>query len=296
MNSSGQKIDSSGVRTWTVLEILQWTATYFHKNSVDSPRLSAELLLCEVLGVERLRLYVDHERLLSPSELKTFRVMIERRVKQREPLQYIIGHTNFFGCNLRVDSRVLIPRPETEQLVHMARERVHQHHLTSMIDIGTGSGCIAIALAKYCPALRVIATDRSEEALELAKLNAELNHLDNIEFVRHDILHDEWQFDKMDLVLSNPPYIAVEEYGELEAELRNHEPKGALTDEGDGLTFYRHFAATLPQMLKSSGWMFAEIGYNAEDSIRTLFGSHECEVHRDMAGHPRVAELRLKHS
>ncbi len=285
---------STSVRTWTVLEILQWTATYLNKHQVESPRLTAELMLCEVLQVERLKLYMDFERLLSPAELKSFRSMIERRVQKREPLQYILGHTNFFGCNLLVDSRVLIPRPETEQLVELSMNEIRRQNLQSVMDIGTGSGCIAIALAKHCPGIQVIAVDRSEDALQLASENATRNHLTNIRFEQWDVLAGDWVGESVDLVVSNPPYVSISDYSELEPELSNHEPRIALTDESDGLVFYRRFASVFPKLLREDGQFFCEIGFGSEANIRAVFSDYDVQIHDDYSGIPRIAKGRVK--
>ncbi len=283
-------------KTWTVLEILQWTAAYFEKHGVDSARLSAELLLCEVLSIERLRLYLDFERLLSASELKIYRSMIERRVKHREPLQYILGSTDFYTCNFLVDSRVLIPRPETEQLVECAIELIASYSYKTVLDVGTGSGCIAISVAKECPHADVVATDVSDGALELASRNAERNVVRNVEFLKHDIVQEKWVREPVDLLLSNPPYISAAEYAALEPEVRVHEPKTALTDGADGLGYYRRFQRILPSLCKPGASFVFECGFGESEAIAELFKDYQLRILSDYSGIPRLIVGKLSSS
>lgn len=277
-------------KIWSVGEVIKWATDYFDKYDVDSPRLTIELLLCEILKCERLHLYLNFERLLTKDELHTLRSMIERRVRQREPLQYILGYTEFYGYRFLVNSAVLIPRPETELLVEEAVKYINsaEGKVQQILDIGTGSGCIAIAIAKQCPQVRVTAIDVSEEALDVALTNAARHSVRNVRFLQRNILEDYAFESQFDLVVSNPPYIASSEYEKLEPELRQHEPANALTDGDDGFLFYRHFARTLRRLAKAGGKFLVEIGFGQSENMRSIFRDYRVDILPDYAKIPRV--------
>jgi len=278
-------------KIWTVLDIINWGKDFFAQKEIDSPRLTIELMLCEVLKVRRIDLYAQYDRPLKDAELKILREMTKRRAA-REPLQYILGNTEFYGLPFEVKPGVLIPRPETEILVEavVSENKNKSEEVIKILDIGTGSGCIAIALASRFPHAEVTATDISEEALDIARQNAQLNNIQNVTFLKSDILKDLPEGAPFDLIVSNPPYIPTEEMVELEPELLQHEPKEALTDNADGFTFYKRFASVFKMLLKSEGKFYCEIGHGQAERIEAGFkrGGYSVEIIADLEKIPRV--------
>lgn len=258
-------------KIWRIIDLLKWTSEYFAKNGIESARLNAELLLCHTINFERIGLYTNFDKPLSPEELSFFKSLIKRRV-DREPLQYILGSVNFLGIKLQVDSSVLIPRNETEFIVDIVIKKLSaENRQLKILDIGTGSGCIAISLAKALPNAEVTAIDSSEKALLIAENNAVLNGVKNITFKKVDILK-EAIFEKYDVIVSNPPYISNEDMAELEPEIYKFEPVNALTDFGDGLGFYRKFSSIFPEILEiTRGSFFMEIGFDQSSQIKEIF-------------------------
>jgi release factor glutamine methyltransferase len=281
-------------KVWSVIEVRNWAIPYFTKAQVDSPRKTIELMLCAVLHTERLGLYMQHERLLSPVELRALRTMIDRRVRAREPLQYIIGSTNFFGYEIAVDSRVLIPRPETEELVDKALTALSQYDAPRILDIGTGSGCMPVVFGSKLRNCHVTAMDVSEQALQVARANAQKHGLDSIEFVHASVFDDVPFTDRFDCIVSNPPYIANSDMGALDPEVRSHEPVEALTDHSDGYRFYKRFAEIFPKHLKDNGVFFLEIGTGMASTINQILSSWQLDVHKDLDGRERIVEGRRK--
>jgi release factor glutamine methyltransferase len=292
-------------KTWTVIEMIQWGKQFFEEKNIDSPRLTMELLLAHVTGLSRVQLYTSFDKPLSGEELDALRPLVRRRAKF-EPLQYILGTTDFYGLNLVVTPDVLIPRPETEVLVESVIAALRAKcsgetgytdaGLRVLLDIGTGSGCIALALAKQYPALRVVGIDVSARAVATAQCNAERLGVHNVEFRTIDILTHEGvatlqkEYGRFDVLVSNPPYIAADEMPELQAEVGQYEPSIALTDGHDGLTFYRRFAAIFPALLQSNGLFAVEIGYAQESQVVKAFEEQgfSVSVVQDFAGIPRV--------
>ena len=276
-------------KVWTALELRRWGEGYFAEKQIDSPRLTMELMLCHILRYSRLELYLHYDKPLTKAELSALKAMIARRAK-REPLQYILGETEFYGLPFAVDSSVLIPRPETEFLVEAALEYLVQAtQPLSVLDIGTGSGCIALTIAKKSPESRVVAMDISEAALALAAKNQSALGVENCELVKRDIFREITVRKPFDVIVSNPPYISTEGMAELEPELTQHEPHIALSDGGDGLRFYRRFAEIFGEVLAPGGVFFVEIGYGQAAEILALFTDvYECSLRNDLAGIPRI--------
>jgi len=231
----------------TVLEVIQRSAEFLARKGVDSPRLQVELLLAHVLQVPRLKLYLDFERRLTDAELDALRQMVKRR-GGREPLQHIVGSTSFCGFEIRVDRNVLIPRPETEVLAERAWQFLQQRAQARSgpvwaLDFGTGSGCVAVALARQVPQAQIVAVDISGSALELARDNAARHQvLDRIEFLESDGFSALANRSAFDVIVSNPPYIASLEIEHLAPEVREHDPRLALDGGPDGLDFARRLA------------------------------------------------------
>ncbi|MCL5035109.1 MAG: peptide chain release factor N(5)-glutamine methyltransferase [Bacteroidetes bacterium] len=289
-------------KTWTVLDIIKWGTTYLSEKGFDEARLTTELLLGAALDKKRFDLYVKHDQPLKKNELEKFKVLLKRRLAH-EPVQYIIGKTNFYSIELKIDPRALIPRPETEILaenvIGYCRSFLSQKDEVRILDVGTGSGCIAIAVAKFVKNSVVVAVDQSQDALDLAGENAGSALPDKkITFARADILRlDKNIFDKgFDIIVSNPPYVSVSEFASLAPEIRKFEPAAAVTDNSDGLTFFKRLAEIAPVFLRDGGWVFVETGFGQARQVEKLFLEHggcELSVKKDLSGIDRVVRVRF---
>lgn len=286
---------------WTIARLLSWTNEYFNTHGIDSPRLTAELLLAHCLSMKRLDLYLQHDKPLSPEELAHFKSLIKRR-KEREPVAYITGTKGFWTLDLSVTSDVLIPRPDTECLVESALQILPETHLEGplhVVDLGTGSGAIILALASERPENLYYAVDLSEKALAVAGKNKENNGIEaTVTFIR-----GSWfgPFDKrplFDLVVSNPPYIPSDDIHNLEPEITRYEPLLALDGDADGLACIRKILAEAPVYLKDGGWLMMETGFDQKPAVVELaegLGCYEAvEYIRDAAGHNRVVKMRKR--
>jgi release factor glutamine methyltransferase len=245
----------------TVLESIKLSTEYLQNKGIDSPRINAELLLADILNCKRLDLYLKFDQPLKEEEIKIYREFIKRRGKF-EPLQYITGSVEFYGMEFKVNKSVLIPRPETEILVETVINSFNSEENIDILDIGTGSGNIAVALAKNLLNSKVSAIDSSLEALEIARENAKLNSVeDRIDFINYSILDgNNLSTKKYNIVVSNPPYVSAVEFPALQPELKVYEPRIALTDEGDGFSFFKIISTMAKNSLKEKGKLFFEIG------------------------------------
>ncbi|KAF0151307.1 MAG: methyltransferase [Ignavibacteria bacterium] len=244
----------------TILEALKLSTDYLEKKGIESPRLNAELMLSDLLNCKRLDLYLSFERPLKENEVDKLRDWIARRGKN-EPLQYILGKTDFFGLTFCTNSSVLIPRQETETLVEMIIEQNKSKGKIRILDIGTGSGNIAVALAIYLNDAEFTAIDSSNDAIVVAKQNAALHKVDSrIDFVTSDIFSTDFDNDCFDLIVSNPPYVSSGEYKTLQKEITEYEPTQAVTDMVDGYRFYSYITACARKWLKRSGRLYFEVG------------------------------------
>lgn len=268
---------SNARNEWTVLTMLKWATSYFDEKEVKSARLSIEWLLAYVLKIKRLDLYLKYDRPLSTEELDELRPLVKRRANH-EPLQYITGETEFYNSTIKVNSNVLIPRQETEQLVQLISERHKVSKDIKVLDIGTGSGCIPIALKKEFNSWNVSGIDISEEALSLARQNAALNEVE-INFVNHDLFDAQpTALDSpFDIIISNPPYILEEEEPELDNEVKNFEPHLALfcksTEEMFGA-----IEAFCSQNLRDNGVLYLEIHENNSSEVASVFTSKNWSI------------------
>jgi len=254
----------------SVLESINLSAKYLSEKGIDSARMNAELLLAEILGCKRLELYLKFDKPLSEDEVVKYRIFLSRRSKG-EPLQYILGKVEFFGMEFIVNENVLIPRQETEILVEIITEKYKTGSYLNVLDIGTGSGIISICLAKHLPDSTIYATDISENALKTAKLNADKNSVSNITFFKNDILNQEFDIKtEFDIIVSNPPYVSLEEYSTLQKEIVNYEPKEAVTDNSDGYTFYKRISSLAGKILKPSGELFFETGQGQAENVKNI--------------------------
>jgi release factor glutamine methyltransferase len=254
----------------TVLESINLSSEYLKNKGIESPRINAELLLAHILNCKRLNLYLSFEKPLTEEELQKYRELLRRRSKF-EPLQYIIGKVEFYGIDFKVNPSVLIPRQETEILVETIIGQYDKHDTLRILDIGTGSGNIAISLAKNLDSSVITALDISEDALNIAYENALLNSVnDRTEFIRFDFLKEEFKRNEFDVVVSNPPYIALEEFETLSPELKEYEPKVALTDYNSGFLFYEIISDKSNHLLKPGGKLFFEVGKGQASKVTEI--------------------------
>jgi len=280
-------------RTWTIREVLEWATQDFAARGIESPRLDAELLVAKALGMDRVGLYLDLNRPLVDGERSAIRPLVARR-RDREPVAYILGHRDFYGRRFSVTPAVLIPRPDTETLVEHALECIPQDEACRVLDVGTGSGAIAVTIAAERPLAFVMATDISEAALGVASDNAErLGVTDRIRFERADLLTGE---DQYDVIVSNPPYIARPDIGTLQAEIRNHEPIAALEAGEDGLDVVRALLPAAERATASGAQMLIEIGAGQAatvvDFATTRTAWRLVAVYPDLNRVERVVHLR----
>ncbi len=345
---------------WNVLKLLRWTQDFFQHRGIDEPRLDAEILLGHTLGLSRVQLYTHFDRPLGPEDLASFKSLIKRRTN-REPVAYIVGHREFWSMPFMVDKRVLIPRPDTETVVELARYRARmivgepirgQGEISSIpledlqtsqdladhalhpededsevaeavadktrvepvvepwrsdrrlliADIGTGSGIIAVALARELPYADIVATDISEDALNVARINAETHKVtDRITFLKGDLtepLSAHYEGRPFDLIVSNPPYIPESDLAGLDQEVQGHEPRGALTSGPSGLEAIEGLVSEAWRYIRPGGYLICEIGHDQGESAPALFRAHSTHwdavrVIRDrFSGQHRVLEAR----
>lgn len=291
---------------WNILKLLRWSASYFESHQIDSPRATAEILLASTLGLERIDLYIRHDRPMSAAELADYKQLIKRRVR-REPVAYILGEKQFWGLDLRVNPWVLIPRPDTECLVETTLALLPRKPATTgqrILELGTGSGAVILAVASERPGNRYWATDRSLPILVTAKNNAKRHNLEHrvrflasdwFDGLKHGMRTDQGAFD---LILSNPPYVPTAEIEKLAPEIKCNEPSAALDGGSDGLAWIRHIITQAPLYLKSKARLLLEIGFDqkaAVQRIATGAGAYDdIQFFKDLAGHHRVAALRRK--
>jgi len=296
-------------KTWTVLELLTWTTDYFKRSGIEGARLDAEVLLAHALETERLRLYIDYEKPVLQEERDAYRALVQRRAQERVPVSQLLGEREFWSLSLKVDSGVLTPRPETEILVEWALSKTSggtqqstqvadSEEKIRILDIGTGSGAITLALASELPHAELVASDLSPAALQIAAENADvLRAGERIRFVEGDLfepLKSEEKKEKFDLIVSNPPYVARADEGSLPPEL-SHEPEMALFAGTDGLDVIRRLVAEAGDHLSPGGWLGIELSPEQVDEVEALLkeaGFTEVERRFDLASRPRVVAAR----
>lgn len=279
--------------TWTILKVLSWTRGYLAEKGVVNSRLEAEWLLCEALGLDRVGLYVNFDKPLSDAELAVCRSLVARRAR-REPLQYILGSQDFYGLDFEVFPGVLIPRHDTETLVEEAVKRCPAG--AAILDIGVGSGCIAVALAKSRPDAQINGVDFSPKALELAQRNADRHGV--AVTLTQGSLFEPFAGRKFDLIVSNPPYIPTADLAGLQPEVRDFEPREALDGGADGLDYYRRIIPDAADFLVRDGWLLLEVGIGQAKDVLEIFSTtgmfHELFSACDAGGVERVVGGRKK--
>jgi release factor glutamine methyltransferase len=280
----------------TVLDSIKLSTDYLEKKGIESPRINAELLLAHILSCKRLDLYLSFDRPLGDDEVLIYRTFLKRR-GEYEPLQYIIGSVEFYGLPFKVDPSVLIPRPETEILVEEIINNSKNKNNLKILDIGTGSGNIAVSLAHHIPDAKIIATDISKESLLLASENSSMNKTENqVQFILDDILLNELKENEFDLIVSNPPYISKEDFKDLPPELKVYEPKHALTDDANGLFYYKQIAVKAKILLKKNGSVYFEVGKGQSGEVKKILEENnfsEIMIKNDYLNIERVIRGKL---
>ncbi len=276
------------MRTWTIRELLDRLITQFENNKISSPKQNAETIISHILKMKRLDIYLHLENEISETQLNSILVIAERR-KKCEPLQYILGETEFYGYKIKVNKSVLIPRPETELLVEKIIKE--ENNVNRILEIGTGSGAIVIALKKHFKNSIVLGSDISKDALKIAAENAEINCV-QLEFVKSDIFENI--AGRFDFIISNPPYISPDEYEQLPIEIRDHEPKSALQAENNGLYYYEKILQNAKEHLTKSGMIYFEIGCDQAEKIAEIAkenGFSNIQIFKDLNGYNRIMRI-----
>ncbi len=280
-------------KTWRIIDLIKWSESYFSEKGFSHPRRDIERLLQDLLNCSRVDLYLRFDEPLDKNQLAQLRGWVKRR-STNEPVQYITGKTEFYGLDFIVNKHVLIPRPETERLVDVAIHLVEKQEELSILDIGTGSGCIALALAHEIPQARITAIDIDDDVLSLAEKNAANLGLKNIQFKKIDILSESPQ-SMFDMIVCNPPYVPQIEMNSLMEDVLNFEPHFSLTDFSDGLTFYRRLSEIGTQIITPGGWMILEVGLGEHPEKAKQLFPHESYPHveliSDYNGDPRVLKI-----
>lgn len=289
---------------WTIRRILEWTAAFFTRKNVDSPRLSAELLLAHVLDVARIKLYTDYERPLTESQLGSMRSLVQRAAEE-EPIAYLTGRAHFFNLEFEVSREVLIPRPDTETLVENVLQLArHQPGFESprVLDLCTGSGCIAAAIAHHLKSATVLATEISPTAVEIARKNVERLGLSGRVTVEQGDLFEPLtrtvDARPFELIVSNPPYIPTAQIETLDRSVRDYEPLAALDGGLDGLAFHRRILREAPGRLAPGGRVYLEIAFDQGEAALQVAGEFEqfedVRVLKDYGGRDRVLTAKRK--
>lgn len=278
-------------QVWTIEEVLRWATDDFRARGLTTARLDAELLLAHALSTTRVQLVVDSKRPLDAGELARFRELVRRR-RAREPVAYLLGRREFYGRSFQVDRRVLVPRPDTEVLVDVAMDRTRRVSMAMRaLDLCTGSGCVAITLARERPTSRVVATDMSVDALDVARENAHRLGAYNVAFRVGDLFAAVDPASRFDLVTANPPYVPTGEMAALPPDVLRHEPRSALDGGEDGLAIVRRIVEVAPAHLARSGVLALEVGAGEAEAVadllrRSSFAEVTCR--RDYGGIDRV--------
>lgn len=278
---------------WTIRRILEWTIGHLTDRKIETPRLDAEILLAHACGCRRIELYTRYDEVLGEKPRGVMRELVKRRA-QHEPVAYLVGHREFFSLNFRVTPDVLIPRPDTETLVLELLDLAKTFDAPRILDMGTGTGCIAITAAVNLPAATVTAVDISAAALRVAGENAAThNASDRVNFLEGDLFAPVGTDASFDIIASNPPYIAEDEWAALMPDVREHEPRHALLAGADGLDVFRPLIAQAVSYLTPGGHLLLEMDTAQADAVCGLLNAesrlHNIRTLNDLTGRPRVA-------
>lgn len=289
------KVSTNGIKkTWRIIEIIKWGEEYFKLKGFENPKQEIEWLLCDLLQLKRIDLYLKFEDIINKSKLKKLKNWIKRRI-EREPLQYITGKVEFYGLKFISTPQALIPRPETERLVDITLNSLKKIPEPKILEIGTGSGCVSIAVSNKKPRANILSLDISKNALELAEINAKSNNCKNINFLEMDFLN-EIPDGRFDILISNPPYIPQKEIENIMPEVKNYEPRIALTDFEEGLNFYFRIAK-VGRTLIPNGIIILEVGLgNHPQKVFSLFkeaGFDQLELIKDYNNNERILKINI---
>ena len=289
------KVSTNGIKkTWRIIEIIKWGEEYFKLKGFENPKQEIEWLLCDLLQLKRIDLYLKFEDIINKSKLKKLKNWIKRRI-EREPLQYITGKVEFYGLKFISTPQALIPRPETERLVDITLNSLKKIPEPKILEIGTGSGCVSIAVSNKKPRANILSLDISKNALELAEINAKSNNCKNINFLEMDFLN-EIPDGRFDILISNPPYIPQKEIENIMPEVKNYEPRIALTDFEEGLNFYYRIAK-VGRTLIPNGIIILEVGLgNHPQKVFSLFkeaGFNQLELIKDYNNNERILKINI---
>lgn len=286
----------SDTNAWTIGRLLTWTTDYLKQQGAASPRLDAEVLLAAARGCERIALYTAYDQVADEATRSAFREYVRRRAAGA-PVAYLVGHREFFSLPFQMTRDVLIPRPETEHLVvevlDLLKIRPGDERAARIADVGTGSGAIAVSVAKHASACRVIAVDNSPQALQVARGNADRHQVsDRIEFVLSDLLAAVPTTEPFDVVASNPPYVSEAEWNQLPREVRDYEPRSALVGGATGSETIARLIPQAAERLRPGGWLLLEISPMIEAAVQQLLDRdgrfQAVQTVKDLAGLPRV--------
>ena len=284
-------------KTWTIGSLVKWATDDFRARGIENPRLDAELIVAHALGIDRMRVILDAGRPLEGAELAKLRDLVKRR-RSHEPMAYLLGAREFYGLRFRVDARVLVPRPDTETLVDVALARTrHLSMSMRLLDLCTGSGCVAIAIARQRPTAQVFATDLSADAIAVARDNAHRLGAHRIAFLQGDLFAPLQADMRFDIVTANPPYIASSEIPTLQPDIREFEPKLALDGGADGLDIVRRIVGGAAGALAKGGVLAMEIGAGQALATAELLGAagfEDVRADRDLGRIERVVSGVLR--
>lgn len=278
---------------WTIKALLDWISPYLQEKQVDAPRLCAELLMCHVLGKQRMELYTQFDAIVPPAQLAQLRALV-KRAGDHEPVAYLVGRTEFYSMELSVRPGCLIPRPETEMLVQHAIEFLRtRERQQSVLDLCTGSGCIAAAIGHNFKGADITATDLSQEALAIARENFAKHQLTERITLRQGDLLIPVAADPFDLIVSNPPYVSEAEYADLDSNVKDFEPREALLAGPKGLDIYERLLSQIEPFLKPDAALMLEIGYQQGPDITSMLEAtglfSSIRIHKDLQTHDRLA-------
>ncbi|MCK4753184.1 MAG: peptide chain release factor N(5)-glutamine methyltransferase [Planctomycetes bacterium] len=285
---------------WTIQKLLNWTTEHFTEKGIDSPRLSAELLLSHILELKRIELYTQYDKSVAKPQLDKLHDLV-KRAGQSEPVAYLVGKTEFYSLELDITQDCLIPRPETELLVERAIEFLRTRSDKQFVcDLCTGSGCIAVAIAKNYPAANIIATDICDAALSVAECNVEKHQLkERIKLLCGDLFDPvipQLDVGKFDLIICNPPYVSAVEFEKLDKNVKDYEPKSALYAGTDGLDIYRRICKKAGDFLKPGAALMLEIGYAQGQAVKELLEEAQCFekiiIEKDFHNNDRVVTAK----
>jgi release factor glutamine methyltransferase len=300
MHAENDAAQSGGGGDWTVGRLVGWTTEWLAARGSDSPRIDAEVLLAHVRGCPRIALYTAFDTAVGEAERGRFRELVKRR-GDGEPVAYLVGSKEFFSLPLAVTKAVLVPRPETEGLVVRALDLCKDQGLAAprIADVGTGSGAIAVALARHLPGGRFVATDISSAALDVARRNAERHGVaERMTLVEGDLLDDPRAAGPFDLVVSNPPYVREDEFAALPRDVRDHEPKAALVAGPTGIEVVERLVGAAAERLVPGGWLLVEIGPTVAQAAAAAIHGHAAfepaPTLSDLAGLPRIVQGRRR--